>query len=226
MTWTPTKGQKQADGIVQQLCGAAPGVGATTTPLFAWHMMDVIAKAIDDAYVDGTFSGIEAAGDGMPAWPKRPDGTVDVGATITTALGGGLGAYSAHFTNGNGHASPNPDDYSELPTYKGAPVVYDRIDDPHVIPLDDHMPDYSPAEVAEAQASILTTLAEPIPEAPKKRRGRPPGAKAKAKPAKKRKSAKAIRAELYPVEGPVAETVAPVAATVTEAPAEAHADSP
>ncbi len=216
MSWTPTKGQKLADEIVQRLCGAAPAVGATTTPLFAWHMMDVIAKAIDQALADGAEQG---AMEGM------------VGVTLTTATS--TGAYSAHYTNGNGlhslspihGASANPDDYSELPMYKGA-TAYDQLNDPHVVPLDDHMPD-APASVhangpfpgfePPAYAEVPFT---PPPEAPKKRRGRPPGSKAKAaKPAKKRKSAKAIRAELYPVEAPVAETVA---ATVTEAPAEAQ----
>ncbi len=213
MTWTPSYGLLRAHGVVCSLAADADANGHPLNAVFQHHMTSVIAKEIDDARMDGTFSGIEAAGDGMPAWAKHPDGTVDVGATFAAATTG-TGTYSAHFTNGNGHASTNPDDYSDLlrsvPRYEA--------------PLDDHMPDYNPAEVAEAQASILTTLAEPIPEAPKKRRGRPPGSKAKAaKPAKKRKSAKAIRAELYPVDAPVAETVAPVAETVAEAPAEAVA---
>ncbi len=209
MSWMPTKGQKLADEIVQRLCGAAPGVGATTTPLFAWHMMDVIAKALDQAIADGAEHGAME----KVTTTQQPDWAIGLDALHSSS-------------NGNGHA--NPDDYSELPVMaKGWEASSDEKNWVPV-PLDDHMPDASPmglAELKQEGALYVAPWADPaLVNAPKKRRGRPPGSKAKAaKPAKKRKSAKAIRAELYPVEAPVAETVA---ATVTEAPAEAHADSP
>ena len=71
MTWTPTEGQKLADAIVQRLCGAAREAGATTTPLFAWHMMDVIAKALDQALADGSGkSRADQMIDSAPSWDE------------------------------------------------------------------------------------------------------------------------------------------------------------
>ncbi len=208
-TWRPTEGLKQAIDIVAQIeteLFAELAVFTSGWPekamIVRHRVTEVIAKAIDEAL--GVLTKADAEKGAM----------ANTFATTSTT-----GAYSAHFTNGNGHA--HTDDYSELPMFMGA-TAYDQLNDPHVVPLDDHMPDAPDDSVAAVIQEALARHVEVV-EAPKKRRGRPPGSKAKAKPAKKRKSAKAIRAELYPVEAPVAETVAPVAETVTEALAEATA---
>jgi hypothetical protein len=184
--------------------------------------MDVIAKALDQALADGAERG------------ALDRATMVNSGAITMTTNAAYDPTSPTWTNGNGHA--NPDDYSELPMYMGAPVEFDRLNDPHVVPLDEHMRGYDPAEVAKAHAHLATNVFEdPLPvEAPKKRRGRPPGSKAKAaKPARAKRSKSdkllaKIAQERAPVlqalaDAPVVETVAPVAATVAETTAEASA---
>ncbi len=216
-TWRATNGLKQAIAIVNQIeteLVAELGfdiAGRSELAMIGRHrMIEVLAKALDQALADGAEQGAM----------ERATTAV---ASFTTAST--TGTYSAHFTNGNGHA--NPDDYSELPVMaKGWEASADAKNWVPV-PLDDHMPD-APA-VFESTGDPLASVAfMPLPykepEAPKKRRGRPPGSKAKAaKPAKKRKSAKAKDDAMAPgwvnralkgeVDAPVAETVA---ATVTE----------
>ncbi len=200
MTWTPTEGERRADALMREMLDSAKALdvplASAEFPMHHARIFGMIAKALDQALAEVPAAAREALDKAMmDNFPGTLAGNPQ-SSGLWVPVGNG---------NGNGHA--NPDDYSELPTYKGAPVEFDRIDETNVLP-----------EVVAGRGLDGTVVMAIIPaseEAPKKRRGRPPGSKAKAAKAK-RKSAKAIKAELYPVDAPVAETVAPVAATVTE----------
>lgn len=203
MDWKPSDGQNRADMVVRNFArDAEVAVGLVLPEILRWRLFDAVAKTIDQALADG------AERDALnkmleQALPPQLGNTLTEGIAASMAQDGFVTRANAlGWNNGNGHA--DPDDYSELPTYKAAPVLFDRIDDPHVISADPGlMQDASPEQVAKL-----------FEEAPKKRRGRPPGSKG-AKAKKKAKAGKAAVVEAAPVP----ETVAPTVTEQSEAPA-------
>ncbi len=195
MTWTPTAGMKLAKPLLLTIRQDAEAAGCPLEHYIEWRLYELVYKALDQALADGAEQG---------AMERATANTTSAGVALTSSFQVN-NLSSPLWTNGNGHA--DPDKYAEPWATFHEPAI-----------LDDHMPDapQSEASVASAVEAMLARHVEVV-EAPKKRRGRPPGSKAKAaKPAKaKRKSAKAKDDAMAPgwvnralkgdVEAPVAD---------------------
>lgn len=199
MSWKPTEGQKRADAIIFDLEVERIGAGlngqdlSMGCPMMRSRLFDAVAKALDQALADG------AERDAM-------EKVVGNGQGAKILYGnGGAGGYSGTVMvegAGNGHA--DPDDYSELATYK----------------VGDHVTIVGDSPIAGDGIITAVTTAPAAEPAPKKRRGRPPGSKG-AKAKKKAKAGKGLPHAPVPgeyVAAPVPETVAPTVTEQSEAP--------
>lgn len=181
MAWTPSEGLMRAQAVVADIDAAAAACGVLTPfphPLYH-RLTEVIAKAIDQALADGAEkpSTTEARWF-MPLPYKGEDGDTAISRTPTAAPAAMPPA------TGNGHAPLELDPAGFLGATKAALPPLATFDE-------EAAREQIIAELTTETADCIAAIEAGVP---KKKRGRPKGSKA----AKKRKSAKAIKAELYP----------------------------
>lgn len=208
MTWTPSEGMKRAAIVVteigrdyEQACGARADAMPEGIIMQA-RLFDAIAKAIDQALADGRVTVLPSGAANEPAKTMTITGAPPYGGNghgthteleldPTGFLGGGAGD-GATPSGGGGGGGAYSGELHGAELPPPPPLVF--------------------AEGMEAAPELDTRT----PFDPPKKRGRPKGSKAK-----KRKSAKAVKAELYPVEAAVEAapkaTAEPIAHLETEA---------
>lgn len=164
MPWTPSESDKRAEKLMLELKDTAEACGVQTSsalyPMYHARVFDLISKALDEALGDGAERDVleKVVGNGHAPLAFDPAGFL--GNPQSSGLWVPVG--NGHLMEGLGHADPVIEAHEEGP---GAPS-------------------YVPPNATVTSV----TVAIEGEDAPKKKRGRPKGSKAKkAKPAKAKK---------------------------------------